>query len=337
MGLRVWFQAIRTIRLPQSEHIMSEYFPDVFLERLHEIVPDERFAQVLEAMVQERHTCFRINTLLAETEQTQAALEGEGFSLTPLDWLPGAYAVPPEQRRPLTESTVFHSGHIYIQNPASMLPPLLLAPRADQRVLDLAAAPGSKTLQIAAMMGNEGWISAVEVVKQRFFRLRANLERHGAKNVHTYNKDGSGVWRLVPEQFDKVLLDAPCSSEGQFSLQSPESYRYWSEKKIKEMVRKQKRLLYSAVQCLKPGGEMVYSTCTFAPEENEGIVDAMLRKFDGELSIEPVGMMIPGVMAGLTQWRKKRFSPDLEKAVRVLPDRFNEGFFVCRLRKGERG
>jgi 16S rRNA (cytosine1407-C5)-methyltransferase len=316
---------------------MSESFPHAFLERLEAIVPEERLADVNAALRREHHTAFRINTLLAEPAPVLAQLERDGFELTALEWLPGAYAVVPEQRRALTESAAFQAGHLYIQNPASMLPPLLLMPSVEERVLDLAAAPGSKTLQLAAMMGNEGWISAVEVVRQRFFRLRANLERHGAKNVHTYNKDGSGVWRLVPEQFDKVLLDAPCSSEGQFNLQQPESYRYWSEKKIKEMVRKQKRLLYSAIQCLKPGGEMIYSTCTFAPEENEGVVNAMLRKFKDTVSVAPIMMAIPGAMNGLTQWRGKAFHSELAKAVRVLPDRYNEGFFVCRLRKAASG
>lgn len=281
----------------------------------------------------ERLTAFRINTLKCEPDAVIKSLEEGGFTLSPINWIRHAFTVPVNQRRLLTESGFYERGEIYIQNPASMVPHLVLDPKPDERVLDLAAAPGSKSLQMAAMMDNEGWISAVEVVRERFFRLRRNLEKHGAQNVHTYNKDGSRVWRQVPEQFDKVLLDAPCSSEGRFSLLLPDSYKYWSDKKIKEMARKQKRLLYSAVQCLKPGGELVYSTCTFAPEENEAIVSAMLKKFSDNLIILPIELELPNMLPGNTEWRGRKYYPDMAQARRLLPTNAMEGFYVCRMKK----
>ena len=155
--------------------------------------------------------------------------------------------VPNQQRRALTETAACRAGRIYIQNPASMIPPLLLDPQPGEWILDLGAAPGSKTLQMAGMMVNRGKISAVESVRGRFFRLRANLEKHGATLVQTYLKDGIKVWRNCPEQFDRVLLDAACSAEGRFNVNRPSSYGYWSTKKIREMQRKQKRLLFSAL------------------------------------------------------------------------------------------
>ncbi len=307
--------------------------PAAFIERLTHIVPAAQLDSVLASMQHPRRTAFRINTLMDEAARVLPALQQAGFRLEPLNRMAGAYSVPAGQRRALTESEPYHRGAIYIQNPASMLPPLLLQPQPGERVLDLAAAPGSKTLQLAAMMDNRGWISAVEVVRERFFRLRRNLDKHGAQIVHTYNKDGSRVWRQVAEQFDRVLLDAPCSSEGQFTTLEPESFRYWSRKKIKEMSRKQKRLLYSAIQCVKPGGLVLYSTCTFAPEENEAIVSKMLRKFSGRLEVVPVEVALENSVPGLSGWNGRRYAPELQQALRILPNELMEGFFVCLLRK----
>jgi NOL1/NOP2/sun family putative RNA methylase len=311
---------------------MTCIFPEAFCRRGEALFADE-WPTVCAGLSAERATSFRINTLLADSDAVTGRLIGEGFSLSPVQWVPNAYSVPPGQRRALTESASFEEGHIYIQNPASMLPPMLLAPEPGDRVLDLAAAPGSKTLQLAAMMGNRGWISAVEPVKTRFFRLKRNLRHHGAENVHTYMKDGARVWRHVPEHFERVLLDAPCSSEGQFLAQVPQTWAYWSEKKVKEMARKQKRLLYSAIQCLKPGGRLVYSTCTLSPEENEAVVDAMLRKFSGKLEVLTADIVPPQAIPGLRVWRGKSFHGSLDRALRILPGEVTEGFFACVLVK----
>jgi 16S rRNA (cytosine1407-C5)-methyltransferase len=307
--------------------------PTRFVERLSELVPPGRLPGVLTALAEPRATGFRINRLRADPGPVLAALEAEGLAPVPFEGVPGAYTVPDAHRRALTETAACRDGEVYLQNPASMLPPRALGPRPGERILDLAAAPGSKTLQLAELMDNQGWISAVESVRARFFRLRANLERHGAANVRTYLKDGTRVWRQVPERFDRVLLDAPCSSEGQFQLGSPKSYRYWSERKIREMSRKQRRLLYSAVLCARSGGIIVYSTCTLAPEENEAVVDAMLRRFGDALTIEPIAQAIPLGEPGHQSWRGDRYDASLRDAVRILPDARLEGFFICRLRK----
>ena len=180
-----------------------------------------------------------------------------------------------------------------------MVPPILLSPQSEECILDLGAAPGSKTLQLAELMGNQGNIWAVESVRGRFFRLRDNLARHGAENVQTHLADGTRIWRRHPEHFDRVLLDAPCSSEGRFRADAPKTYAYWSEKKIAEASRKQRRLCYSAVQCLKPGGVLVYSTCTFAPEENEAIINRVLRQFAGALTVEDIALPFANAAVGL--------------------------------------
>ena len=312
---------------------MAEALPEVFRARLREILPLDRYQACWQSFAAASPTAFRANGLKISADALRAELQDAGFTPEPLPWKSDAFLVPPAQRRALTESAAYAAGRLYIQNASSMVPPLLLDPQPDEWILDLAAAPGSKTIQIAEMMGNEGRISAVESVRGRFFRLRDNLKKHGVANVQTYLKDGARVWRQCPEQFDRVLLDAPCSSEGQFRADAPQTWAYWSEKKIAEMNRKQRKLLYSAVQCLKPGGTLVYSTCTFAPEENEAVVDRALGQFGDALDVEDIELSFDNAEPGLAQWRGKAFDGRLRRARRIVPQGAMEGFFVCRLRK----
>lgn len=215
-----------------------------------------------------------------------------------------------------------------------MIPPLVLNPQKGDCVLDLAAAPGSKTIQLAGIVGETGQILAVEKIRKRFYKLQDNLARNSAGFVKTYMGDGERIWKRNMEAFDRVLLDAPCSTEGRFLESDPETYHYWSMRKVKEMVRKQSRLLFSAVQCLKPGGTLVYSTCTFAPEENEGVVDRILQQFGANLSVEEIDMPSSARwMNGLTSWKHKEFDRQVERARRILPDHMYEGFFICKFKK----
>ena len=308
--------------------------PDAFRDRLQAILPTEHFAACWQSLATEQSTAFRANALKGTPDALASELTAKGFALTPLDWKADAFVIPAAQRRALTECTAYREGRLYIQNPSSMVPPILLAPQREECILDLGAAPGSKTLQLAEMMGNQGSIWAVESVRGRFFRLRDNLARHGAENVQTHLTDGTRIWRRHPERFDRVLLDAPCSSEGRFRADAPKTYAYWSEKKIAESSRKQRRLCYAAVQCLKPGGVLVYSTCTFAPEENEAIINRVLRQFAGALTVEDIALPFDNVASGLSEWRgRKEFDAQVQRAKRILPLGGMEGFFVCRLRK----
>ncbi len=318
-----------------DEHHVLDILPEEFRRRLQTIVSVERFDGCWASFKRVPATVFRVNLLKTTVDAVCAELRAEGFALEPLAWKPDAFKIPDEERRALTESAAFAEGRTYVQNPSSMVPPLVLDPQPGEEVLDLAAAPGSKTLQMAAMMGNEGRIGAVEAVRSRFFKLRANLERGGAKNVQTYLKDGAKVWRSCSERFDRVLLDAPCSGEGLFQVGDAQSFAYWSAKKISEMARKQRRLLHSAIQCLRPGGVLVYSTCTFAPEENEAIVSRALEKFSGVLEVEEISLDMHGVEPGLVEWQGTVFNEALSRARRIIPDGVMQAFFVCKLRKLE--
>ena len=167
---------------------------------------------------------------------------------------------------PITQHPAASDGQIYIQNPSSYFAVATLAPNPEEEVLDLAAAPGGKTLAMAVRMQNTGRIAAVEPIRGRFHRMQANLRRCGVNNVQYYQRDGRSVGRAVPERFDRVLLDAPCSSESRMRWQDQQSFGHWSLRKVRRRsVSKEPAAFAYAAQ---PGGEYVLHPC-FAPEENE--------------------------------------------------------------------
>ena len=308
--------------------------PDAFLDRLRSIVPPEEYDAVVTSFAAPQATGFRINTLRADEGDVLAALEVAGLHPHGVAGLPGAFWVEAAEPAALLASDEASNERIYVQNLASQLPPVLLDPQPGERVLDLCAAPGSKTRQLVCLMEDTGEVAAVEVVRGRFFKLRANLEAQGATSVKTFQRDGATVWRHRPEHFDRVLLDAPCSTEGRFRADEPETTHYWSARKIKEMASKQKKLLFSAIQSLRPGGTLVYSTCTFAPEENEAVLSRFLKKFEGAVEAVPAGLPEAfRTQPALAEWNGKSFHPGVQHARRVLPSDTAEAFFVAKLVK----
>lgn len=203
-------------------------------------------------------------------------------------------------------------------------------------VLDMCAAPGSKTTQLAAVMQGNGEVVALDSSRQRLYMLKSNLEQHHVTNVFPQLGNGTHIWRKYGPMFDVVLLDAPCSGEGRFSTKDPNSYADWSVKKIERVASEQRRLMFAAVMCLKQDGLLVYSTCTFAPEENEAIVQFALEKFDGALEVCFIDLhkQLPDVFVpGVAAWNGASFTEDISRAVRVKPNETWEGFFVCVLRR----
>ena len=306
--------------------------PRRFLERLAAVMPPDHLAPVVASFSVPRATGFRINPLRAG-ERVFDELTARGFMIRRIDWLPEANVIAHAQRADLLRDEAALTGQIYVQNPSSMIPVSILDPQAGEKVLDLAAAPGSKTIQIAGRMRARGELAAVEIVRKRFFRLRALLTRHGAEFVQTFLEDGRRFSRHHPEYFDRVLLDAPCSTEGRFVAGDPKTTRYWSERKIHEMAHRQKQLAESAVRCLRPGGTLVYSTCTTAPEENEGVIDWLLERFDGEITVEPVDIPDSVPLPPIRTWKGKTYRPEVAQTIRVAPDETFEAFFVAKVVK----
>lgn len=308
----------------------KEHFP-VFLERLKAIVGRERYEPIVQSFSRRDILSVRVNTLKTDRPRMPAELKERHIAFREVPWSAEALileGVPPEEWGGLD---LIQKGFLYRQSLSSMLPALVLDPRPGERVLDLCAAPGSKTTQMAAMMDNQGEIMAVEAIRQRSYKLRAVVGAMGAANVVITVLDGRRFKSGQP--FDKILIDAPCSSEGRFHLAHPKTFAYWSPRKIKEMARKQRGLLLSASRLLKPGGTMVYSTCTFAPEENEGVVDWLLRKTEGILEVETVDLKGIPYYPCLGEWQGKGFDPRVQKCLRVLPEDGMEGFFIAKFVK----
>jgi len=313
--------------------MIQNNLPELFIQRLKNILPPTLLQDTLNTFDTPFTTTFWINTLKAEPNAVLETLKKQDFNLSPIAHFKNCYQIPQEQRTLLTHSELYSSGKIYIQNLSSMLPVIVLNPQPNENILDLTAAPGSKTIQMACALANQGHIAAVEAVKSRFFQLKTNLEQYDVQNVSTYLKDGRFVWKHCPEQFDKILLDAPCSSEARFKTYDSKTFAYWSEKKIQDMSRKQKQLIYSAIQCLKPGGLLVYSTCSFAPEENELVIQHALKKFQGKIKIEAIQLPLTNIQPGLTQWKNKKLDNIVAKTLRILPTFEMSGFYICQFKK----
>ncbi len=315
---------------------MRSELPSLFIERLHDMYGAALVAQI-EKTFAERPTTFRVNTIKTNRKNVMNELERLGFKTQPVAWYADAFILKNKSKRELTETALYENGHIYIQSLASMVPPLVLAPMPGEVVLDLTAAPGSKTSQMAAMMEKTGELVANDNNKIRFFKLKHNMEVLGvvgesAWRFSLHMQHGAALVKKYKNYFDKILLDAPCSAEARFIAGDSTTYGYWSERKIKEMAYKQRQLLLSVWGALKPGGTLVYSTCTLAPEENEVQIERLLERYkDVELMDVSLGNLrrLPTV----TKWGNSTFSDGLKKCVRILPTDLIEGFFVAKLRK----
>ncbi|MGA9046733.1 RsmB/NOP family class I SAM-dependent RNA methyltransferase [Sulfuricurvum sp.] len=309
--------------------------PEAFAERLEKIVPREQFESIIRTFDAPKRVTFRFNPLKTTPEALEAELEQEGITVERVGWtiLEGVYRIAPEEKLRLTQSAAFYEGRLYIQNLSSMVAPVLLAPEPEETVLDLAAAPGGKTLMLAGMMQNTGWLSAVELQRERFFRLCDNLKHQGVTNAHTYMTDGRSVGKKCPEMFDRILLDAPCSSEARFKTHEPKSMSYWSVHKVKETSKLQRRLLLSAFDALKPGGKLLYSTCSFSPEENESPLQHLLERHGEGLKTLPLTLPFDNVQKPLMRWGKEVYDERIQNAVRILPTDTIDGFFICLLEK----
>ncbi|MEO0136107.1 MAG: RsmB/NOP family class I SAM-dependent RNA methyltransferase [candidate division WOR-3 bacterium] len=294
--------------------------------RYEGIIPD--FKDFLEFINKPLRISIRLNTLKARRE-TLLGLFKE-FNLKPLKFYNDGYVL--ENGHRIGNHYLHQLGFCYIQEIASMIPALVLDPKPEEVVLDLCAAPGSKTTQIAQLMANQGLLVANEVDYKRVSSLIHNVKKCGLINEAIISIPGEKMGEVLPNYFDKILLDAPCSAEGTIR-KSKKVLFHWGLKNIQKMARIQKGLIVSAFRALKPGGTMVYSTCTIAPEENEGVVDYLLKKFpDAELL--PINLNGFKFRSGITAWEKEIYDARVKNCVRILPqDNDTAPFFIARITK----
>ncbi|MFH1249312.1 MAG: RsmB/NOP family class I SAM-dependent RNA methyltransferase [archaeon] len=224
-------------------------------------------------------------------------------------------------------------GYFYVQELSSMMPVIALNPLGNISVLDLCASPGSKTTQIAAQMQNQGLLMANDSDLGRVIVLNANLEKSGVTNCIVTREDGGRLAEKLHKlgiKFDKILIDTSCSGEGTI-MQSPSMLKMWNFKMIKNFARQQKRLAACAFSILKEGGEMIYSTCTLAPEENEEVIEFLLENFNA--SVQELSLPIKS-RPGITQWQSQNLREEIKKCHRIYPqDNNSEGFFIAKLKK----
>lgn len=307
--------------------------PTPFIEKLQTFLSPKQVTTVLNALSKRSLVTFRINTLKAKKEEVVAHLLLDGFELKEVPWYSDAFILLNKTKSELLNTTQAKEGNVYLQGLSSMIPVLVLDPKPGELVLDMAAAPGSKTTQIAAFMENTGELSANDKSRDRLYKLKPLLEDQGVINTKVINVSGEYLWKKLPEYFDRVLVDAPCSMEGRFLATDKKSYEDWSPKKVKLLSSIQKYMLRSAISCTKVGGTIVYSTCTLSPEENEEVIDWILTREKENISVEEIRLAGVDTMPGLTKWKNKVFDEEIAKTIRILPSEHMEGFFVAKFRK----
>lgn len=298
-------------------------------DRYRSLVPD--FDAFREASLRPLPTCILVNTLRVTPEELETRLRGQGWQVQRLPWYPRGMRLPGDGSPGLTVE--FLAGAYHVQEEVSLLPVALLDPQPGERILDLCAAPGNKTAQAAVHMDNRGTVVANDPSVRRLSALQYNLQRLGVACSVTLAAGGGNLPPAVGP-FDRVLVDAPCSCEGT-SRKHPHVRRSLPASRFQRLAAVQRALLTKALQLCRPGGRVVYSTCTYAPEENEGVVDAVLRRA-GRGSVRVVPVEVRGLLTrpGVVSWEGQRFAEELAATLRIYPqDNDTGGFFVAVLEK----
>lgn len=277
--------------------------------------------EIIEGYQTKRKTTLRINTIKCNIEEIKKELEKEKIEYETIKWSKEALIIKNADEKTIQEMEIYKNGKIYLQSLSSMLPPIILEPKEGTDILDMAAAPGGKTTQIAAITNNKAHITACEKNKIRAERLKYNVDKQGATCVFIMPKDS----RFIDDffSFDQILLDAPCSGSGTLDYNDANVEKYFTEQLIERSSKTQKTLLSKAIKLLKPGHEMVYSTCSILDCENEDVVSSVIK--NGNIEIVPINFE---GMEELPILPTKIFG-----TLCVKPTELYEGFFVAKIRK----
>lgn len=298
--------------------------PKKLKERYAEIVDD--MDAFLEFLTKPLQKSFRVNALKASVKEVRERFRSYGIEMNPVPWYSEAFVT--EEGAGLTLEHFL--GKIYMQELTSMIPPLAVRKELSSArlVLDACAAPGSKTTQLSAIMKNRGTVVANDIDYNRLRALKFNVEKTGALNVVMTNHDarffqGSG--------YDVVLADVPCSAEGTIRKNTA-MLSHWSEKNYAKYSSIQKQIAKRCFEVLAPGGVLVYSTCTIAPEENEAVVSWLLERTDAKiLSFSLKGLKYE---KGVREWKGREFHPEVRKCMRIWPHHNDTGgFFIAKVMK----
>ena len=289
--------------------------PEFLKEMLIKQYGEETTNDIINGYIEERPVTLRVNTIKAEKDNIKKELQEVGIETEEISWYSDALIIKNVRENEIKKLKIFENGEIYLQSLSSMLPPIILEPKAGENILDMTAAPGGKTTQIATITQNKAFITACEKNKIRAERLKFNLQKQGVGCANIMQEDARKLSDFF--SFDKILLDAPCSGSGTMNVFE----KSFSKELIERSSKVQEELLTKALKILKPGGEMVYSTCSILEQENEKILKKVLSKFNAE--IIPIQLfegipVLPVTMTG---------------TLCVCPTKLYEGFFVAKIRK----
>lgn len=301
--------------------------PEKFIENIYEMFSPITVDKIISGMIAQRYTTLRVNTTKYSIQDLIRYFKDKAIKFERIPWYKDGLLIKNANEKEIQKLDIYEKGYVYLQSLSSMIPPVILSPEPNEKVLDLTAAPGSKTTQMAALMQNKGYILANELDQIRVERLKYNILTQGAKIIEVHQGRGEKIGEKYPEYFDKVLLDAPCSGEGRFNATNSMTYKNWTTKEVRDLVKLQKKLLLSAFKSLKPNGVMVYSTCTLNKEENEYILDWALKNM--ELELTSIKVDIKEAMPAFNE----NIDNTIHKAIRVLPSKTTEGFFIAKLQK----
>lgn len=299
---------------------METNIPKFLEEKLENQYGKELAKEIIEGYKKVRKVTFRVNTIRSDTQKIEKELKKAQIDYEKVEWNKEAFIIKNKREKEIEELEIYKNGEIYLQSLSSMLPPIVLEPKEKTDILDMAAAPGGKTTQIAALINNNASITACELNNIRAQRLKYNIEKQGATCVYVMQTDARRIDDFF--SFDQILLDAPCSGSGTLNINDQNLNKIFTEKLVQKSIKAQKELLKKALKILKPGKEMVYSTCSILQEENENIIDTLNKKEYEIIPIEFEGIeqlpLLPTMIEG---------------TLCVMPSELYEGFFVTKIRK----
>ena len=300
---------------------MIKNIPEFLKENLINQYKEEKFQEIVKGYSKNRKTTLRINTSKTSVENVKRILDNEKIKYNEVSWYPKALIIENVTEIDIKRLNIYEKGEIYLQSLSSMIPAIVLNPKAGENILDMAAAPGGKTTQMANLSNNKSMITACEKNKIRSERLKYNLEKQGANHVNIMIEDARKLSDFF--SFDKILLDAPCSGSGTININDCKIQRYYTEELVKRSIKTQKELLMKASKIIKREGEIIYSTCSVLKEENEEVVEEVMKKADLEL-VKIDNSMFKGIPLLPTK---------LEGTLCIQPNELYEGFFVAKLKK----
>jgi 16S rRNA C967 or C1407 C5-methylase (RsmB/RsmF family) len=312
-------------------------------ERYRESLGDLEWHEMCSAFSRPLPSTFWTNQARQSSSWIAESFQADEHEITPIPYVDGGYKSKQTSR--WGRRFEFRAGLIHLQEAASMLPPLVLRPQPGELVLDLCAAPGGKSAQLSLQMENTGTLVVNDLSFGRLRALRATQERLGLRNMVLCAQRGEELLRDHPPVFDKVLVDAPCSCEGTLRKRGRWSFEQYNEQFKQQLIETQRALLMRALRLTRPGGRVVYSTCTLDPDENEGVIASALEEWTRDraqglthvdVSLEALDITGLHTSPGLTSWRGTQWSQDLTHALRVYPHHNDTGgFFIASLRISE--